>query len=305
MISIVIPTKDRNNFVPQLLSDIKGECGKEVEVIVVDDGSKQLVDTKEFRNVLHVQCLRSEATMGPALARNKGVEHAKGNWLVFLDDDIRLPRGWFDNLQNILESHASLDIMWGAVVYQTRDAHYPMRIVQNPRAKWPMGAFMIVKKTSFSTLGGFDPVFAEYHNEDTELAIRAHARGMRLSSLSQIKVIHRESHFSGVILLESAKNAAVWPLLRHRYPKTWNIFKISHLGPLLYPEEYLYLLFYPILLFPLLLRYLFNNRHNPDGTVGMFFLKWPVWFIARRLWIWYISYMLLIKNKNIWRVPSG
>jgi GT2 family glycosyltransferase len=65
------------------------------EVLVVDDGSAEPVEpaTRSWTGRLPVRVLRQD-NAGPAAARNHGAAHARGDWLVFLDDDCAPLPGW-------------------------------------------------------------------------------------------------------------------------------------------------------------------------------------------------------------------
>ena len=88
-ISVVIPTHDRRELlVRHGLRAALGQQGVDLEVIVVDDGSRdgtaarlQAVDDPRLRVV------RNEQPRRLAGARNSGIAEARGEWLAFLDDD--------------------------------------------------------------------------------------------------------------------------------------------------------------------------------------------------------------------------
>lgn len=88
-ISVIIPTYNEEKFIGKCLASLqkqKLDYGDDLEIIVVDDGSidqtvhriKQFVDVK----LLH------QSHLGPALARNQGAKHARGEILVFVDADM-------------------------------------------------------------------------------------------------------------------------------------------------------------------------------------------------------------------------
>jgi glycosyltransferase involved in cell wall biosynthesis len=88
-VTIVIPTRDRWPVLSEAaLPAALGQEGVELEVIVVDDGSTdetaaRLAELADPR--LHV--LRHDRALGVARARNAGIEHGRGDWIAFLDDD--------------------------------------------------------------------------------------------------------------------------------------------------------------------------------------------------------------------------
>jgi len=97
-ISVVIPTYNRSRQVEAALTSVLAQTYSEFEAIVVDDGStdgtgaaiQRLVsqqggDSNQIRYFF-------QRNQGPSVARNKGIEQARGEWIAFLDsDDVWLP----------------------------------------------------------------------------------------------------------------------------------------------------------------------------------------------------------------------
>lgn len=86
MISIVIPTLNEEDRLPELLESIKSQTGAEYEVIVVDAYSED-----ETRKLAESYGARVVDGGLPAKARNLGAAAAKGEIILFLDADVVLP----------------------------------------------------------------------------------------------------------------------------------------------------------------------------------------------------------------------
>lgn len=89
LISIVIPIYNRVHLLPRVLDSIKNQTYKNVEVIVVDDGSEEKVESIKYKveNRLNIEFFRQENKGAPA-ARNRGLEEAKGEYVIFWDADV-------------------------------------------------------------------------------------------------------------------------------------------------------------------------------------------------------------------------
>jgi glycosyltransferase involved in cell wall biosynthesis len=94
VVSVVIPTYNRAHLLQRCLESVFGQTHTNLEVIVVDDGS-----TDATAEVLHgygdqrVRVVSHRSSEGAAAARNRGLEHATGRFVAFLDsDDEWLPR---------------------------------------------------------------------------------------------------------------------------------------------------------------------------------------------------------------------
>src|ERR1700722_8506374 len=86
-VSVVIPTYNRAATVPRAIESVLAQTVTDLEVIVVDDGSSD--DTGKVLREMFGDRIRyySQANQGASVARNKGVEEARGEWIAFLDSD--------------------------------------------------------------------------------------------------------------------------------------------------------------------------------------------------------------------------
>jgi glycosyltransferase involved in cell wall biosynthesis len=87
-VSVVIPTHNRCALVGRTLQSVLAQRDVSLEVLLVDDGSSD--GTFEFLRQCpdpRVHVYRHESARGVSAARNTGLEHARGAWVAFLDDD--------------------------------------------------------------------------------------------------------------------------------------------------------------------------------------------------------------------------
>jgi glycosyltransferase involved in cell wall biosynthesis len=86
-VSVVIPTYNRAGTVPRAIESVLAQTVDDLEVIVVDDGSSD--DTGRVLGEMFGDRIRyfAQANLGASVARNRGVEEARGEWIAFLDSD--------------------------------------------------------------------------------------------------------------------------------------------------------------------------------------------------------------------------
>jgi glycosyltransferase involved in cell wall biosynthesis len=87
MISVIIPTYNFSHYIAEAIHSVLNQSLTPMEVIVVDNGSTdQTYETIQpfLSQITYIQLLENH---GASFARNKGVEHAKGEYLAFLDAD--------------------------------------------------------------------------------------------------------------------------------------------------------------------------------------------------------------------------
>jgi len=92
LVSVIIPTYNRADLVCNAIKSVLNQTFKDVEIIIVDDGSTD--DTREkikkFKDKIHYFYQENK---GASAAQNKGIELSKGKWISILaSDDIWLPR---------------------------------------------------------------------------------------------------------------------------------------------------------------------------------------------------------------------
>ncbi len=84
----MIPTHNRRHLLPRTLDSVLGQVGVDLEVIVVDEASRD--GTAAYLHELdddRVRVVRHEQPKGTARARNAGIGLAAGRYVAFCDDD--------------------------------------------------------------------------------------------------------------------------------------------------------------------------------------------------------------------------
>lgn len=106
-ISVIIPhySKSDTDLLERAVKSIPDS--KELEVLVVDN-SPIRISEKVFYYRSNVEILFSDNTRGAGHARNIGIQHAKGKWMIFLDADDFFVDGAFDLLKEYINSDNDL-----------------------------------------------------------------------------------------------------------------------------------------------------------------------------------------------------
>jgi len=210
-ITIVVPTYRRG---PRLLDTLgallasRASGVETAELIVVDDGSPEPVslDGLVVPGHFRVSLLRQE-NRGPAAARNAGFRAARGEFVLFVDDDILVPP---DLVGAHLAAHARLGpaVVCGRCVLQPPErgqelyaylealGHDPGRDASEEFLPVPIVASgqISVRRDSFRGEGG---VYREDLQtpgaEEFELSIRLRARGLPVVLATRITALHLQA----------------------------------------------------------------------------------------------------------------
>jgi hypothetical protein len=109
-ISIVVPAYNAERFVEPCLSPVLDQMTAAHELVIIDDGSRDrtagMVESLAARYPGARVRLVRQANQGLAGARNRGVQEAQGEYLLFLDADDMLLPGTLDALGRVIGEHA-------------------------------------------------------------------------------------------------------------------------------------------------------------------------------------------------------
>ncbi|WP_297639000.1 glycosyltransferase family 2 protein [uncultured Clostridium sp.] len=126
-ISIIIPAYNVINYIKETLESIYNQTFKEFELILVDDGSTDgtYEVLRDYESLHENVKLIKQENSGPSIARNKGLEEAQGEYIVFVDSDDILPKDSLEFRYETVKS-AKADIgIFGTYKYDGKN-------------KWPM-----------------------------------------------------------------------------------------------------------------------------------------------------------------------
>jgi len=227
-LSIIIPSFNTKSLLKKCLASVFKETSKvKFEVIVVDnassDGSAEMV-RKEFPKV---KLIELDDNCGYGKANNLGVEQAKGDWLLLLNSDTKVIDGGIDRTFRVISQKkfpVDAPVIGGKLVYpdysfQQSVGYFPTlcRViammlflddlpvlgqlfkpyqVSRPgfyrtehEVDWVTGAFLLIKRKLFNSVGGFDDNYFMY-GEEVDLCYRLKKKGARIFYTPETEVVH-------------------------------------------------------------------------------------------------------------------
>ena len=105
LVSIIIPIYNSGNFLKKLLNNLVNQTYKNIEIILIDDGSED--NSLQICNEYQVNDKRikviSQTNKGVSSARNKGLKIATGDYITFIDSDDDIDRNYIDVLVRNIE----------------------------------------------------------------------------------------------------------------------------------------------------------------------------------------------------------
>ena len=188
LVSVIIPTFNREGFLPQALESAFAQDYRPIEIVVVDDGSTDgTVDL--LRAWPDVLCIR-RPHRGVSAAYNTGIASSRGSILAFLDSDDLWPANRLTVAIAHFEAHPEIGYVLGRqILFAEPGCQVPSWVkpewVAVPQDASNTGA-LLARRETFLRVGGLNTEFAS--GEDTEWLVRASEAGVPMTRLPEVLV---------------------------------------------------------------------------------------------------------------------
>jgi GT2 family glycosyltransferase/glycosyltransferase involved in cell wall biosynthesis/SAM-dependent methyltransferase len=213
LVSVIVPVHGKWAYTRACLASIEqNRPAFPFEVLVVDDASPdrtaELVAASPG-----LRLVRTPRNVGFVGACNLGASHARGSYLLFLNNDTEVRPGTLDALVNAADSDDRIGLVGAALVYPDGRLQESGGIIWADGSGWNYGrdrdagsaefqvrrdvdycsgAAILVRQDLFDSVGGFDQRYAPAYYEDTDLAFAIRATGHRTVIEPTAVVMHHE-----------------------------------------------------------------------------------------------------------------
>jgi len=212
-VSVVMVTYGAWGWTERALRELADHTPGDVELIVVDNGSPDAMRRRLREEVEGARVVMNAANVGFGVASNQGAELARGRHVVFLNSDAIVRPGWLAPLVAAVDGPGAEDVavagpmvlnldgsvqeagnaVWrdgvttavGSGEDAGRPEHHAPRTVDYVSA-----ACMLVRRSAFEAVGGFDPRYAPAYYEDADLCMALADAGMRTVYEPRSVVVH-------------------------------------------------------------------------------------------------------------------
>ncbi|MGH1365023.1 MAG: glycosyltransferase [Calditrichia bacterium] len=241
-VSIVIPVFNKLELTHACLKTVLEHTAyPNYEVIVVDNGSTD--DTANYLKKVsepRISSVFSSENNGYVGGCNAGAEVAKGDFLLFLNNDTEVEPGWLTALVDTMDDHSDCGAVGSKLVYPNGALQEAGGIIfsdgngwnfgrnmlaEDPRfnylreVDYCSGAALMVRRNLWDELGGFDERYAPAYYEDTDLCFGVRKLGYKVYYQPNSVVVHLEGQTAGVDLQSGFKKYQV--INKQKFVEKW------------------------------------------------------------------------------------
>lgn len=239
-VSVIIPIHGKLPWTLACLRSIARDGAKTpFEIIVVDDASPD-TSADSLRQVEGLRLLQNAENLGFIGSCNAGADIARGDNLLFLNNDTQVTPGWLDTLCECLASEPDAGLAGSRLVYPDGRLQEAGGIVYADGTCWNTGRFedrndpryryrrdvdyvtgaaLMIPRRLFRSIGGFDTRYAPAYYEDADLAFSVRAAGRRVIYEPRSLIVHDEGTTSGTDVFAGIKQQQL--VNREKFAANW------------------------------------------------------------------------------------
>ena len=239
-ISIVVPVHNQLHYTAACLHSVFAATNTTTyELIVVDDASSD--GTRRWlKRCRGLKVLTNRNNLGFIGSCNRGASAARGEFVLFLNNDTKVTDRWLDTMLAVFEQQAGVGVVGARLVFADGSLQEAGGIIFDDGSGWNYGrgddadrpqysflsetdyvsgACLMLRRALFEQLEGFDTHYSPAYYEDTDLCFRVREKGLKVMYQPAATVVHFEGVTSGTD--ESSGTKRYQAVNREKFIERW------------------------------------------------------------------------------------
>jgi len=231
VVSIIIPVYNQFNYTYNCLKSIIDNSGDKInyEIIIANDCSTDLT-TQIEKIVKNIKIVTTAKNLRFLRNCNNAAKYAKGKYILFLNNDTQVQENWLLPLVELIEKDEKIGAVGSKLVYENGLLQEAGGIFWKDASAWNYGkmgdpslpeynyvkevdyisgAALMIKKSIWDKLGGFDEEFAPAYCEDADICFSIRKIGYKVMYQPASVVVHFEGISNGTDVSEGQKQYQV------------------------------------------------------------------------------------------------
>jgi|WetSurMetagenome_2_1015567.scaffolds.fasta_scaffold88431_2 GT2 family glycosyltransferase len=221
MLSVILLQYNNHHLTKNAIESFEKWCDCEHEIILIDNASPDIESRHQAKELKNIHFVQNSVNEGFGMANNQGAKIAKGNVLLFLNNDTISQSDFVTPIMEMFKPNSGIGIigpqllnrdqtcqissgalptLWqelkDKILYSLYDKKYSLaelyaktNLFSSREVGWVSGAALFIDRSLFDAIGGFDDKMFMYF-EDKDLCLRTYQAGKKVYYDSDASLIH-------------------------------------------------------------------------------------------------------------------
>jgi GT2 family glycosyltransferase len=224
-VSIIIPFYNKFEYTVNCLFALQLQSFTDYEIILVDDASDNS-ECRKLASIKGVTLIRNRKNAGYLASCNKAANKSQAEYILQLNNDTLPLQGWLENLVKTFEYYPDTGVAGslmlgedgliqeaGGIIFNDASGynygrgkhHSESRFNYCREVNFCSGASILIKRSVWKKLGGYDDRYTPAYYEDADIAMAAHESGYKVIYNPFSRLVHYEGVSSGTNVTQGVK----------------------------------------------------------------------------------------------------
>lgn len=214
-VSVIIPCYNQGEYLQEAVDSVLASTHKNIEIIVIDDGSTKDVDLIDAVKCENVKIIHQK-NQGVCIARNHGIKEATGKYILPLDADDKIYPTYIEKALNVMTQNPKFGIVYCNAeffgsktgIWKLEDYSFPEILISNM-----IFSSAMFRKSDWQKVGGYNPIMDSGY-EDWEFWLSLIETGLGVFKIPEALFLYRQYEDTRTCRAEANRLALIKKIMR-------------------------------------------------------------------------------------------